>query len=31
MKPANYKVMVIVADGDEYYSATADLEIKRVQ
>lgn len=25
---ANYKVMVIVADGDEYYSATADLEIK---
>ena len=31
LEPANYKVMVIVADGDEYYSATADLEVKRVQ
>ena len=31
IEPANYKVMVIVADGDEYYSATADLEVKRVQ
>jgi uncharacterized repeat protein (TIGR02543 family) len=31
MNPIVYKVMVIVADGDEYYSATADLEIKRVQ
>jgi hypothetical protein len=26
-----YKIMVIVSFGDEYYSATADLEVKRVQ
>ena len=26
-----YKIMVIVSFNDEYYSATADLEVKRVQ
>ena len=26
--PANYKIMVIVFDGNKYYSATADLEIR---
>jgi hypothetical protein len=26
--PANYKIMVIVSDGNKYYSATADLEIR---
>ena len=26
--PANYKIMVIVADGNKYHSATADLEIR---
>ena len=31
MNPIIYKIMVIVADGDEYYSATADLEVKWVQ
>ena len=28
MNPIIYKIMVIVADDDEYYSATADLEVK---
>jgi uncharacterized repeat protein (TIGR02543 family) len=28
MNPANYKIMVIVFDGNKYYSATADLEIR---
>ena len=31
MNPIIYKIMVIVSFGDEYYSATADLEIKWVQ
>ena len=31
MNPIIYKIMVIVSFGDEYYSATADLEVKRVQ
>ena len=28
MNPIIYKIMVIVSSGDEYYSATADLEIR---
>ena len=31
MKSANYKVMVKVSNNGDYYSATADLEIERVE
>ena len=31
MNPANYKIMVVVSDGGEYYCATADLEVKKLK